>query len=261
MEFKLVISDPKTGRSYQRELKGAEAGKFRNQVIGDEVDGSAIGLSGYKLAITGGSDKCGFPMKKGVHGTRRPKILLAGGVGYNPKKEVRKRKRVRGEQVGDDVVQVNAKITAYGKKGVEELLGASEAPAEGGEEASDDAGQEKAGKSKEGDTPKEEVGGKPAGEESKGEKPGKGDAPKKEEAGKPEEKDAPREEPKEAEAKGEPKPEKPAEETTPKKEEAKAEDQAEGETQKKEAGEPEEKKPKEDNTSSDETNEPEKTGE
>jgi len=124
MEFKLVISDPKTGKAYQQEIKDEKAKRFKGLKIGDEIDASFLGLQGYKLKITGGSDKCGFPMRKGVHGTGTKKLLLSGGVGYRPKdKGIRRRKRVRGEVIDEDIAQVNVKIVQYGKKSIEELLG------------------------------------------------------------------------------------------------------------------------------------------
>lgn len=123
MEFKVVLCDPETGRAYQRVLKDEKAKRIKDLKLGDEFDGGILGLTGYGLMITGGSDKCGFPMKKGVHGTKRSRILLSGGVGYKPKREVRRRKRVRGEKLDEDIVQVNTKIVKRAKKSVEELLG------------------------------------------------------------------------------------------------------------------------------------------
>jgi len=135
MEFKVVLSDPKTGKSYQREVKDEKAKKLNNLIVGNEFDGSILGLQGYKLIITGGSDKSGFPLKKGVHGIGSPKILMTGGVGYNPKEVVRRRKRVRGERIADDVAQVNTKISRYGREDIEILLGIKkEEPEKAGEE-------------------------------------------------------------------------------------------------------------------------------
>ena len=134
MEFKIVISDSESGKSYQRDVKDDVARKFKNLGIGDELDGSAIGLDGYKLKITGGSDKSGFPMRKGIHGSRRPMVLLSKSVGYHPQRDERRRKRIRGERIDDDIVQINTKIIVKGKKSVEELFGievkAEEKPAE-----------------------------------------------------------------------------------------------------------------------------------
>ena len=188
MEFKGVVSDPKTGRSYQREVKDEQARRLNNLVIGKEFDGSVVGLSGYKLVVTGGSDMDGFPMKKGVHGAARPKILMSGGVGYKAKGDVRVRKRVRGERIGEDVVQVNTKIVKRGRKDVETLFGLKEDAAEKKEDE---------GKPKE---PEEET------------------AEKKEEEEKAEKAEKPKEEEKAEKVKKEKKAEKPKEETAEKKE-------------------------------------------
>jgi len=40
MEFKLVISDPKTGKAYQQEIKDEKAKRFKGLKIGDEIDAS-----------------------------------------------------------------------------------------------------------------------------------------------------------------------------------------------------------------------------
>lgn len=152
MEFKIVISDPKSRRSHQQEVKDERAKKFMNLSIGSEFDGSIIGLTGYKLLITGGSDKGGFPMRKGVHGTSRPKLLLTGGVGYNPVSSIRRRKRVRGEVILEDIVQINTKIIGYGKKSIEELLGFSKQE----DKPEGEKPQEKPGEEKPKEKPKEE---------------------------------------------------------------------------------------------------------
>ncbi|MEM2918519.1 MAG: 30S ribosomal protein S6e [Candidatus Altiarchaeota archaeon] len=124
MEFKVVISDPETGKSYNRIIKDVEAQKLIGKKIGEEIDGNFLGLIGYKLRITGGSDKSGFPMKKGVH---KPveRVLISKGSGYRAKKKVRKRKRVRGETISSDITQVNTVITKKGTKNIEEIFGIS----------------------------------------------------------------------------------------------------------------------------------------
>jgi len=109
MEIKLVISYP-DGKTEQKELKGEEAERFIGYRIGDSFDGKSVGLSD-SLLITGGSDKDGFPMKRGVYGSRREKLLLAKGIGYHPKDDgVRRKKRVRGDTITDDIVQINTKV-------------------------------------------------------------------------------------------------------------------------------------------------------
>ena len=124
MEFKVVISDPETGKSYNKEIKGDNATKLNGKKIGEEFDGKLLSMEGYILKITGGSDKSGFPMKKGVH---KPvdRILMSGGVGYRPKRKVRKRKRVRGEIITEDIVQINTKVIKKGKQPLDKIFGIS----------------------------------------------------------------------------------------------------------------------------------------
>ncbi len=111
MEVKLVISDPRTGRAKQIELKSPEAEVFIGKKIGEKIAGELFGMTGYEFEITGGSDKDGFPMRKDIEGTRRIKILLSDGPGFNPEeKGQRERKSVRGNTIDEDIVQINLKI-------------------------------------------------------------------------------------------------------------------------------------------------------
>lgn len=126
MAFKLVISEGE--KSHQLEVDAAQSKKLNGLKIGEEIDASLVGLDGYKLKITGGSDKNGFPMKKDVDGPRRIKSLLSGGLGFEPKRDgQRRRKTVRGNTVSDDIVQINTVVTEKGSKSIDELLGAGEA--------------------------------------------------------------------------------------------------------------------------------------
>ncbi|MEM1689562.1 MAG: 30S ribosomal protein S6e [Candidatus Hadarchaeales archaeon] len=121
--MKIVISDPKTGKSYQIELGEAESKKLIGMKIGDKIDGNLLGLPGYELQITGGSDKDGFPMRRDVTGAGRKKVLLSGPPGFRPKKKgERRRKYVRGNQISEAIVQVNTKITKYGEKPLDEIF-------------------------------------------------------------------------------------------------------------------------------------------
>lgn len=171
MEFKLVLSDPETGKSYQQEIKDEKARKFRGMKVGDEVGASFLGLSGCTIKITGGSDKCGFPMRRGVHSAKTLRVLLRGGVGYNPTENVRRKRRVRGEEIGEDIVQINTKIVKKGKKSIEQLLGLE---GEGEEEKTEEKPkEEKAEKADEKKDVKSEGKGKkekPEEEEKVGEK-------------------------------------------------------------------------------------------
>ena len=61
LPFKLVISDPETGKAIQYELDDAKTNSLVGKQVGEIVEGDALGLPGYKLKITGGSDTSGFP--------------------------------------------------------------------------------------------------------------------------------------------------------------------------------------------------------
>ncbi|MBS7643362.1 30S ribosomal protein S6e [Candidatus Bathyarchaeota archaeon] len=110
-KFKLVISDPETGKSQSIELEGVKAQPLLGRRIGEVIDGSIAGLTGCKLQITGGSDKDGFPMRPNVHGGVRAAIVLSKGVGYHPqRKGERKRRLVRGDTITEEIVQINLLI-------------------------------------------------------------------------------------------------------------------------------------------------------
>ncbi len=126
--FKVVINDPKTGKSYQKEITGTKANSLIGKKIGQEIDGVFVDLPGYKLKITGGTDKDGFPMRPNLQGAIRKKLLLKGGVGFHPKRRgMRKRKMVRGNTISADIVQINMKIVQYGPKPIEEAIREGEA--------------------------------------------------------------------------------------------------------------------------------------
>lgn len=109
VSFKLVLSDPKTGKSEASEVKDAGAQLLIGRRIGDVIDAASIGLTG-KIMITGGSDKAGFPMRSDTLGGGKNYILLTRGVGFKTKEEgAKKRKLVRGNTITEETYQVNAK--------------------------------------------------------------------------------------------------------------------------------------------------------
>ncbi len=123
VDFKAVISDPKNGKNFQTTVSGHHANSLIGKRIRDDVDGIFVGLPGYKLVITGGSDKDGVPMRPDVYGTRRKRILLTKSTGFNPKdKGVRKRRTIRGNTISPDILQINMKITTYGPKPIKDLM-------------------------------------------------------------------------------------------------------------------------------------------
>ena len=126
----MVLSDPRTGRAYNVDVSGGAAGALVGRHIGEEVDAGALGLSGYRIQITGGSDRNGTPAKKNLPMSGRRKLLLSGGVGFKPMVDgERRRKAIRGNEITTDVVQINAQVVSYGDKPLEEQF-AKPAPAE-----------------------------------------------------------------------------------------------------------------------------------
>jgi small subunit ribosomal protein S6e len=123
VEFRVVVNDTKNGKSYQVQVSGHHANSLIGKKIGDEVDGIFISLPGYKLNITGGTDKDGFTMKKDLPGTVRRKLLLSEGKGFKPlEKGMRKKKSVRGNTINQDIVQINMKVAKAGSKPIDNLI-------------------------------------------------------------------------------------------------------------------------------------------
>ena len=123
VEFKVVVSDPKSGRAYNVDASGGAAGSIVGKRIGDEIDAGSLGLAGYKILITGASDRTGIAAKKGIPGAGRRKLLLAGGIGFHPVMDgERRRKTVRSSEITQEFVQINAQVTAYGEKTLDELF-------------------------------------------------------------------------------------------------------------------------------------------
>ncbi len=129
MAFKIVVSEPKVRRAWQVER---DVPSLIGKKIGDKVDGSLIGLAGFTLQITGGSDKDGFPMRSDLDGVVRKKALLTKGVGFRGTKKIRKvkykvegmrkRKYIRGNTISDSIVQINFKILE-GEGDIPKILG------------------------------------------------------------------------------------------------------------------------------------------
>jgi small subunit ribosomal protein S6e len=91
--------------------------------IGEVIEGSVVDLEGFKLQITGLSDKSGSPSRKEIEGTRKAKLLLSGGVGLRKsEKGYRARRLVRGNTVSTDTEQINTVILEYGSKPLEEVF-------------------------------------------------------------------------------------------------------------------------------------------
>ncbi len=116
-KFKIILADPETGESKIVEIEGSRAVPLVGRRIGEEIDGTAVGLGGHKLRITGGSDKDGFPMRHDIHGGVRTRVIITNGVGFHStRKGERRRKTLRGSTITEEIVQINMKILEKPRK-------------------------------------------------------------------------------------------------------------------------------------------------
>ncbi len=121
--MKIVYSDKKSGKTSQLEVAKDREAQLIGKKIGDTLDGFVAGLEGFKLQITGLSDKTGSPSRKEIEGTRKARPLISEGVGIRSAKHGhRRRKLVRGSAIGPETEQINTVITEYGAKPLEELF-------------------------------------------------------------------------------------------------------------------------------------------
>ena len=154
--FVAVVNDTNPnngGRSYNLTVSGNNQSQFLGKKIGDVVDGIFVGegdktLAGYKLEITGGSDKTGTPMRSDLDGGTRQSVLVTASTGFKghnlvsktkkgEKKRfrykpegMRKRRVFRGNTITQDTRQINLKVVDAGNIGLDKLLGEEEAAAE-----------------------------------------------------------------------------------------------------------------------------------
>jgi small subunit ribosomal protein S6e len=127
VDFKVVISDPSTGKAYNIDASGAGAGSFIGKRIGDEIDAKTLGFDGYTIKLTGASDRNGTPARKSLPIAGRRKILMSGGIGFHPKMEgERRRKMMRGAEITQDFVQINAIVSKAGSKVLAEYFATPE---------------------------------------------------------------------------------------------------------------------------------------
>ncbi len=115
MDIKINIADKKSGKSVKKELKEQEAMALHGKKIGDKINGELIDMPGYEFEISGGSDYCGFPMRKDVTGILRKAILTTTGIGNRYKRAgMRLRRTVAGNTVYAKTTQVNLKVLKHG---------------------------------------------------------------------------------------------------------------------------------------------------
>lgn len=129
-DFKVVVNDVKTGKSYNVAVSGHHANSLIGKNVGEVVDGIFVGLPGYKLKITGGSDSTGVPMRGDMPGNKKRRLLMADGQSFHEKYPgQRKRVTVRGASISSFIVQINMAVSEYGPKSIEDCIN-FQAPAE-----------------------------------------------------------------------------------------------------------------------------------
>jgi small subunit ribosomal protein S6e len=149
VEFKVVVNDTKNGKSHNVSVSGHHANSLIGKKIGDEVDGIFVSLPGYKLIITGGTDKDGFAMRYDLPGMGRRRLLISDGKGFKAREQgMRKKKSIRGNTINQDVVQINMKVVKYSSRPIDKLIKT--------EEKSDEKTEEKKEEKAEGEKPTEE---------------------------------------------------------------------------------------------------------
>lgn len=97
--------------------------------LSSEFEGDKLGsqFNGYLFKIMGGNDKQGFTMKQGVLLNKRTRLLLAKGHScYRPRRKgERKRRSVRGCEVGPDIAALALKVLAKGENEIAGLTDTS----------------------------------------------------------------------------------------------------------------------------------------
>ena len=130
--FRFVVSDGKESRQAE---KDQTACPIIGKKIGETFTADFLGLDGYTLKITGGSDKNGTPMRPDIDGVGRKELVLTKGIGFSaklrgrkkkrkakPREGIRKRKIVRGNTISADTMQINCTIAQAGPKPFAEAL-------------------------------------------------------------------------------------------------------------------------------------------
>ena len=107
--FKVVVADPKTRKSESKEIKDQDAAPLLGLKLGEEFDGSLLGVQG-RVKITGGSDRAGFPMRQDISGGVKKYVLMTEGVGFRKGSGSgqKRRKLVRGNTITEEIYQINA---------------------------------------------------------------------------------------------------------------------------------------------------------
>lgn len=121
VEFKVVVSEGPT--SYARSVAEPQAAGFLGKRIGESLGGDLLGLAGYTLKITGGTDRSGFPLRPDLPGSRQARLFVGEGFGFHaPRRGMRRRRTFRGGAISEDTVQINLHVEQKGSKPLAELF-------------------------------------------------------------------------------------------------------------------------------------------
>jgi small subunit ribosomal protein S6e len=124
VEFKVVLSE--AAKSFARAVGDPQSAGFLGKRIGETIGGELLGLSGYTLRISGGSDRSGFPLRPDIPGGRQLRVYVGNGFGFHaPRHGQRKRRTYRGSAISEETVQINLVVEQKGPKPLAELLGAT----------------------------------------------------------------------------------------------------------------------------------------
>ena len=128
VDFRLVVGDSESKKTFQRVLKPEEASRLYGLKIGETFKGEKVGMTGYEFKVTGGSDRDGFPLRFDATGVvAKKKILITKGVGFRGGRDgERRRKTVHINNVDQTTSQLNVKVVKTGAKPITEFF----APAE-----------------------------------------------------------------------------------------------------------------------------------
>jgi len=90
MDFRVVVSDPKSGKAYQVELKDPGASKLLGKRIGDKIEGDVLGMPGYSVQVTGGSDREGVSHSRSDlprHEAQKDTALVRSRISSNSRRQ------------------------------------------------------------------------------------------------------------------------------------------------------------------------------
>ncbi|ELQ74478.1 40S ribosomal protein S6 [Trachipleistophora hominis] len=112
--MKLNISSPQNGTNITLEVTGNAERIFHGKSLGDIIDGSMIKqeYAGWKMLLTGGSDKQGFPMDTQINTDKRQRLLRRkGDIGFKPRRKGElRRKSVRGAIISEETSALCMKV-------------------------------------------------------------------------------------------------------------------------------------------------------